>query len=233
MEKRGQNHPHCQKDKDYARIQAMSSAYDLILFDLTLFSDCGMMFFAEMQKGSAHMRNRNLLVLAIAAILILLVAALSMLPQAKREVEAGATLVPDVTATVSPTAEPVQPTAEPTTEPTAEPAGEPAPEPTFVPADAYLLVTVRGIVYEPIPLTEEAEYTIRQGEEMENTIHVTADSIFMKHSTCDNQDCVLQGTVTLENMTQRVLGNMIICLPNEVTLELHTPETLEQLISGF
>ena len=64
---------------------------------------------------------------------------------------------------------------------------------------------------------------------MSNTIHVTPDSIWMEHSTCDNQDCVMQGTVSLDNMETRVLSNMIICLPNEVVLELHTPETLESV----
>jgi hypothetical protein len=52
----------------------------------------------------------------------------------------------------------------------------------------------------------------------------------MKSSTCDNQDCVLQGTVSLENKYERVLGNMIICLPNEITLELFTPQELVQVL---
>lgn len=96
---------------------------------------------------------------------------------------------------------------------------------------AYLLVTVRGVVYQPIPLTEEGEYTVKQGTSgMENVIHVTPTSVNMKSSTCDNQDCVQQGEVTLKNMKERILGNMIICLPNEVTLELYTPEGLMELL---
>ena len=54
----------------------------------------------------------------------------------------------------------------------------------------------------------------------------------MKSSTCDNQDCVKQGVVTLENMEERLLGNMIICLPNQVTLSLYTTEELLALLSG-
>lgn len=173
------------------------------------------------------MRNRNVLILAAAAALILLVAMLALLPQAKREVETGATLAPVVTAT--PSAAPSA-TAVPELEKPAEAAPEAAVPSASPTADAYLLVTVRGMLYEPIPITAEGEYTVKQGEDMENVIHVTPDSVFMKSSTCDNQDCVLQGTVSLENMTERVLGNMIICLPNEVTLELHTPETLAQVI---
>jgi len=97
-------------------------------------------------------------------------------------------------------------------------------------ADAYLLVTVKGTLFEPIALEGETEYTIRQPDGTENVIHVTPDSICMKSSTCDNQDCVLQGMVSLDNMSSRVLGNMIICLPNEVTLELHTPQSLAEAL---
>ncbi len=42
----------------------------------------------------------------------------------------------------------------------------------------------------------------------------------MHASNCDNQDCVHQGKVTLDNRENRVLMNMIICLPNRVVLTL-------------
>lgn len=167
------------------------------------------------------MRNRNLWVLIGVAVLIAVVAAVGFwMPQEKREVTVGATLEPAAASTPEAT----QPTAEP-----AVSGATAAPEATARKADAYLLVTVAGMLYEPIAIYEEGEYTVRRGE-MENVIHVTPDSVTMKSSTCDNQDCVLQGTVTLENMTQRVLSNMIICLPNEITLELHTPESLTQVL---
>ena len=92
--------------------------------------------------------------------------------------------------------------------------------------EAYLILTVQGMVYEPLPLTGEGTFTIRQDEETYNTVHITPASVWMEHSSCDNQDCVEQGVVSLENMTSRVLYNMVICLPNQVSLELHTPETL-------
>lgn len=95
---------------------------------------------------------------------------------------------------------------------------------------AYLLASVGGMLYEPIPLVGEDDYVITQkAAGMENVIHVTADSIAMASSTCDNQDCVKQGTVSLDNKDTRVLQNMIICLPNGVTLELLTPEEVEEL----
>lgn len=115
-----------------------------------------------------------------------------------------------------------------------------APVPTEVPVDAeaaetpaaFLVVTVANAVYEPIPLVEPGRYTITRGE-MVNTIEVTSDSIAMYFSSCDNQDCVQQGVVSLENKDKRVLQNMIICLPNEVILELYTYDELLTAISGW
>ena len=40
-----------------------------------------------------------------------------------------------------------------------------------------------------------------------------------------------QGEVSLSNREERLLGNMIICLPNNVTLELLTPAEAEELIA--
>lgn len=98
---------------------------------------------------------------------------------------------------------------------------------------AYLLVTVRGLTYQPIPLYEEHDYTIRQQDGSENVIHVTADSVSMKSSTCENQDCVQQGTVTVDNYKERILYNMILCLPNQVYLELYSPEDLTALLAQW
>ncbi len=86
---------------------------------------------------------------------------------------------------------------------------------------AYLVISVNGKVYEPLPLGEEGSYTIANGDER-NVIHVTADSVWMEEATCANQDCVEQGVVSLQNKDTRVLQNMIICLPNQVTLWLYT-----------
>ena len=65
---------------------------------------------------------------------------------------------------------------------------------------------------------------------MENAIHVTQDSMYMKSATCENQNCIKQGTVNLQNMETRVLGNMIICLPNRVVLELLLPEEVGESV---
>ncbi len=110
-------------------------------------------------------------------------------------------------------------------------ATEPSPTATE-PAQAYLVVTVAGAVYEPIPLQKPGRYTVRRGEHV-NVIQVTEDSVCMAESSCDNQDCVYQGVVNLENRSGRVLQNMIICLPNEVMLELYTYEELQVALPGW
>lgn len=106
----------------------------------------------------------------------------------------------------------------------------PASEATEVPdAEAYLVVTVNGMIYEPIPLYQAGRYTVRQGD-MVNVIEVTRNSVCMAESTCDNQDCVEQGVVSLDNINERVLHNAVICLPNKVTLELYDEWTLANML---
>lgn len=96
-------------------------------------------------------------------------------------------------------------------------------------ATAYLVISVAGQMYNPIKLEGEETYSIKRGD-MENVVAVTKDSITMHSSSCDNQDCVQQGTVTLKNRAKRVLQNMVICLPNEVILELYTQEEVAGLM---
>lgn len=114
----------------------------------------------------------------------------------------------------------------------AEPEATPEPAETEASsAAAFLMVTVRGMRYEPIALTYETEFSLAQQDTgAENVIHVTEDSIWMASSTCDNQDCVEQGAVSIENRDKRFLYNMIVCLPNEVLLELLTPEEAEEVM---
>lgn len=93
---------------------------------------------------------------------------------------------------------------------------------------AYLVLDVAGVTYKPVLLEEDGRYTITRGD-MVNVISATPDSICMHSSTCDNQDCVLQGTVSLQNRADRVLQNVIVCLPNEVVLYLYTEEEVREL----
>ena len=113
-----------------------------------------------------------------------------------------------------------------------------APKPTAAPLSddevrAWLLITVGNTTYSPVPLKQEGNYTIRQdGGKKVNVIHVTTDSVTMASSTCDNQLCVGEGTVTLENKETRILGGYIICLPNGVTLELYSTEEMIELLKS-
>lgn len=143
--------------------------------------------------------------------------------------------VTDAGTTQAPTATQVPVTTEVPTE-TKAPAATEVPVATEAPAaeqaQAYLLVTVGDAVYEPIPLVAEGRYTIKRGDHI-NIVEVTAGSICMAESSCDNQDCVYQGVVDLENKNTRVLQNMIICLPNNVMLELYTYEELLVALPGW
>lgn len=91
---------------------------------------------------------------------------------------------------------------------------------------AFVEITLQGQVYRVVPVNgEEQLITIEQSNGSVNDIKITADGAYMEHSTCANQDCVQQGTVTLNNYTTRVLGGWIICLPNQVSIELITEES--------
>ena len=116
---------------------------------------------------------------------------------------------------------------------TEAPADE-SPEATEAPkpAKGYVLVTTATQAgWLPLPEEGELSVPVKQvlpdGTEAENVIHLTPDGVYMEDSTCEGHDCIDQGTVTLDNKSDRILGNMIICLPNQVVLELYTPETLQ------
>ena len=125
----------------------------------------------------------------------------------------------------------VQPTQAPHQQSTEEPTDSPKP------AKGYVLVTTATQSgWLPLPEEEEVSYPLRQllpnGTEAVNTIHLTPEGVYMEDSTCEGHDCVQQGVVTLDNRAERILGNMIICLPNQVTLQLYTPEELLEMAKG-
>ena len=134
------------------------------------------------------------------------------------------------------------PAAETVTEaPAAETAGaQPSEQPFLVwvtdddPSIAYILVRMPDAIG-LLPLPVEGEYirTIRQmmadGTEAVNVLHLTANGVWMEESNCEGHDCILEGEVTLENREERVLWNMIICLPHQLSLELITREEAVQM----
>ena len=113
------------------------------------------------------------------------------------------------------------------------PAEDAAPSP----AKAYVLVsTATQSGWLPLPEEGEVSYPLRQvlpdGTEAVNVIHLTPEGVYMEDSTCANHDCIDEGMVTLENRGERILGNMIVCLPNQVCLQLYTPEEVLELMKG-
>ena len=105
------------------------------------------------------------------------------------------------------------------------------------PAKGYVLVsTATQAGWLPLPEEGETSIPLRQilpdGTEAVNTIHLTPEGVYMEASTCDGQDCVNQGEVTLDNRKERILSNMIICLPNQVMLQLFTPEEMLEMMKG-
>lgn len=101
-----------------------------------------------------------------------------------------------------------------------------------MPAGFVRVTTATEIGWLPLPTAEEGEYTypliqiLPDGTQTENMIHLLPDGVYMEASTCSNQDCVHEGTVTLENRSERVLGNAILCLPNQVSLELFSMQEI-------
>ena len=142
------------------------------------------------------------------------------------------TAVPQETARTEaaamPTAEasaPIEVTAEPTAEATEAPQSAnmmgPMPVPQTEEVKGHVIITVGGRQYgDPIPMDRDKIITIRQENGEINKIRITPDSVDMEYSTCENQDCIGEGTITLDNYNQRILGTWIICLPNQVTIEM-------------
>ena len=169
-------------------------------------------------------------------------------------------VLPDLTGSVTgqtvnnePSAQPVYETAEPTAEPektddTAEPAAEntagkseESEQPFLVqvteddPSIAYALVRMpdsMGLL--PLPLEGEYSRTIRRvmadGTEAVNVVHLTPNGFRMEDANCEGHDCINEGEVTLENREERVLWNMVICLPHQLSLELITREEALNLL---
>ena len=92
----------------------------------------------------------------------------------------------------------------------------------------YILAGEEGRWF-ALPEGDDVFLQIDRGEET-NIIRLSSDGALMESSTCDNQDCVMQGQVTLTNKAERVLQNMIICLPNEVGVELYSRDEIAALL---
>ena len=104
------------------------------------------------------------------------------------------------------------------------------------PSIAYVLVRLQyggGLL--PLPLEGEYTRTVRQvmddGTEAVNVLHLTPEGFWMEDANCKNHDCVGEGMVTLENREERVLWNMVVCLPHQLVAELITREEAIAVLS--
>ena len=139
----------------------------------------------------------------------------------------------------SPGADAADPTESPAATPSL-PESTPIPEGELSPvsesgAKGYVLVSsATQAGWLTLPTEGETVYPLVQvlpdGSTAMNLIHLTPDGVYMEDSTCENHDCVEQGTVTLENRYERILSNMIICLPNQVILQLYDPAEVQALV---
>ena len=181
-------------------------------------------------------KRKDLLLIAVVIVLAAAMLGVSkLMPKTDLSTKtADATLAPDAIEYLA-TPEPV---AEPTQEPTAEPSAEPAQAPTAEPKrDAamvgpmppkkvetvrgHVILTVGGRQYgDPIPMDRDKIITLRQDDDKINKVHITPEKVYMESSTCDNQDCVQQGEVHVDTYQDRILGTYVICLPNNVSIEM-------------
>lgn len=182
-----------------------------------------------------------LIVVLVLAAAVLLVGLSKLLPSTKLEDRvAQQTLAPDAIEYLEETPAPqettlggqtpmpedtVQPAApaeqKPEATQKAAPVAGPMPAPQTEEVRGYVVITVRGRQYgEPIPMDRDKVITVRQEDGKTNKVHITPEKVYMESSTCENQDCVGQGEITLENYNTRILSTFVICLPNEVTIEL-------------
>ncbi len=99
------------------------------------------------------------------------------------------------------------------------------------PAESYLLLTTSSGTHMPIPLNEDNSFRITQADGSENVVHIGKNSFYMESSNCENQNCVQQGEVDLENRDKRVLFNMVICLPHNIRLELVTRDEAQSFLT--
>ena len=191
------------------------------------------------------LKKKDLLIIAVVLLAaVALFAGSKMLPKTDLSTKtADVTLAPDAIEYLDETPAPDAPEAAQTPEATAEPAATEAPvateapEATDVPQSAnmvgpmmpkqtekvrgHVVITVAGRQYgDPIPMDRDKIITVKQENGAINRIHITPEYVEMESSTCENQDCIGEGEVNVNTYKDRILSTYIICLPNQVTIEM-------------
>ncbi len=194
------------------------------------------------------LKKKDLLIIAVVLLAaVALFAGSKMLPKTDLSTKtADVTLAPDAIEYLDETPAPTAtdaPEAAQTPEATAEPvateapAATEAPEATDAPQSAnmvgpmmpkqtekvrgHVVITVAGRQYgDPIPMDRDKIITVKQENGAINRIHITPEYVEMESSTCENQDCIGEGEVNVNTYKDRILSTYIICLPNQVTIEM-------------
>lgn len=186
-------------------------------------------------------------VILLAALAVILWALLKTPGPAEDPAGAAVQTAQPETITAEAAAEAEEQTAAPETNPETEQTAAPATEkeiqeqPFLVqitdndPSIAYVLVRMPDpIGLLPLPVEGEYTRTIRRtmadGTEAINVVHLTPNGFWMEDANCEGHDCVNEGEVTLENREERVLWNMVICLPHQLSLELITRDEAMSLL---
>lgn len=165
-------------------------------------------------------RKDALIIAAVLLIAALMLLAARAMPKTDLSTKtADATLAPDAVEYLDATPEPDVTAAPETAEP-ASVAG-PMPPAQTEKVRGYVLLTVGGRQYgDPIPMDRDKIITLRQEDGKINKVHITPEKVYMESSTCENQDCVHQGEIHIDTYQDRLLGTFVICLPNNVTIEM-------------
>lgn len=185
------------------------------------------------------LKKKDLLIIAVVLLAaVALFAGSKMLPKTDLSTKtADVTLAPDAIEYLDETPAPEATEAAQTPEATAEPAATEAPEATDAPQSAnmvgpmmpkqtekvrgHVVITVAGRQYgDPIPMDRDKIITVKQENGAINRIHITPEYVEMESSTCENQDCIGEGEVNVNTYKDRILSTYIICLPNQVTIEM-------------
>lgn len=191
------------------------------------------------------LKKKDLLIIAVVLLAaVALFVGSKLLPKTDLSTKtADVTLAPDAIEYLDETPVPKAPEAAQTPEATAEPAATEvpaateAPEATDAPQSAnmvgpmmpkqtekvrgHVVITVAGRQYgDPIPMDRDKIITVKQENGAINRIHITPEYVEMESSTCENQDCIGEGEVNVNTYKDRILSTYIICLPNQVTIEM-------------
>ena len=83
-----------------------------------------------------------------------------------------------------------------------------------------MYVQLDGRTIADLPFDQPHTVAILQPDGGENVVEITGQAVRMASANCENQDCVLMGDVTRDNLELRPMGGLIVCLPHRLTVEV-------------